>query len=132
MTQFLPLDAVLATQRMIIDATGGNHGMMSLNGIEFAVAQPQMTFGGEDFSPTLAEKAAALGFSLINNHGFSDGNKRIGYVAMKMFLRLNAHDLVSDIDDAERVILAVAASEMEREAFTERVQAHTVPFGTGR
>lgn len=86
-----------------------------------------MTFGSEDFYPTIAEKTAALAFSLIQNHPFNDGNKRVGHGAMVLFLDLNGYDLVDEVDEQERVILAVAASKMEREEFTEWVKAHIVP-----
>ena len=79
--------------------------------------------------PTLAEKAAALGFSLIANHPFFvDGNKRIGHAAMETFLLLNDHELNADEDEQERVVLAVAAGEMEHEAWTQLVQTHLKPF----
>ncbi len=83
-----------------------------------------MTFGGEDLYPTLAEKSAALGFSLINNHAFVDGNKRVGHAAILLFLELNNHTLTGGIDEHEKTILAVAESKMGREEFTEWVRQH--------
>ena len=83
-----------------------------------------MTFGGEDFYPTIAEKATALAFSLIQNHPFHDGNKRTGHAAMVLFLDLNGCDFTDELDEQERVILAVASSTMEREEFAEWVKAH--------
>ena len=84
-----------------------------------ALAQPEMTFGGEDLYPTLIDKAAALGFSLVNNHPFVDGNKRIGHAVMETFLVLNGFEISASADEQERVILLLAAGEMEREEFTE-------------
>lgn len=126
-TEFLTLADVLETHEAIINAIGGTHGVKDEKLLDSAHAQPQMTFGSEDFYPTTAEKAAALAFSLIQNHPFNDGNKRIGHGAMVLFLDLNGYDLVDEIDEQERVILAVAASKMEREEFTEWVKAHVVP-----
>lgn len=83
--------------------------------LQSAVAQPWASFGGADLYPSLEEKAAALGFSLIRNHAFVDGNKRVGHAAMAVFLLLNGHELVATVDEAERVILGVAASELQRE-----------------
>jgi len=85
-----------------------------------------MTFGGEDLYPTLADKAATLGFSLIKNHAFVDGNKRVGHAAMETFLVTNGYELAADDDEQERVILALADNRMEREEFTEWVVAHVV------
>lgn len=106
---------------------GGLPGVRDAGAVESAIAQPQMTFGGEDLYPTLAEKAAALAFSLVKNHAFLDANKRVGHAAMETFLVMNGHMLVADVDEQERVILAVAGSTMEREEFTAWVRAHVVP-----
>ena len=103
-------------------------GVRDAGAVESAVAQPQMTFGGEDLYPTLAEKAAALGFSLVKNHAFADANKRAGHAAMETFLLMNGHELAADVDEQEHVIFAVASSTMEREEFTEWVKAHVTPF----
>ena len=101
-------------------------GVRDAGAVESAVAQPQMTFGGEDLYLILAEKAAALAFSPVKNHAFMDANKLVGHAAMETFLVMNGHKLVADVDEQERVILAVAGSTMEREEFTEWVQAHVV------
>lgn len=125
-TEFLTLDDVLELHEEMINTIGGAHGVKDLNLLDSALAQPQMTFGGEDFYPTVAEKAAALAFSLIQNHPFNDGNKRTGHAAMVLFLDINGCDFVDDLDEQERVILAVAGSTMEREEFTEWVIGHVV------
>lgn len=78
-----------------------------------------MTFGGQDFYPSLIEKAFALGFSLILNHPFVDGNKRIGHAAMETFLVLNGHEIIAPVTEQEQMIFGVAAGEVERETFTQ-------------
>ncbi len=83
--EFLTLDDVLELHEEMINAIGGSHGVKDRDSLESAIAQPQMTFGGEDFYPTLSEKAAAFAFSLIQNHPFHDGNKRTGHAAMTLF-----------------------------------------------
>jgi death-on-curing protein len=85
-----------------------------------------MTFSGEDLYPTIIEKAAALGFSLIKNHPFVDGNKRIGHAAMEAFLILNGYEIDASVDEQERIILQLAAGELKRKAFTEWLRAHAV------
>jgi death-on-curing protein len=67
MTDFLSVDDVLALHRELIATSGGSHGVRDLGAVESAVAQPQMTFDGEDFYPTLPENASALAFPLISN-----------------------------------------------------------------
>ena len=79
------------------------------------MAQPRMSFAGQDLYFGLIEKAAALGFSLISNHPFLDGNKRIGQLAMEAFLLRNDHEIEASIDAQEAIILAVAASASDRE-----------------
>lgn len=124
MIRFLSLEQVYALHDLALRTAGGNPGVRDAGAVESAVAQPQMTFGGEDFYPTLADKAAAVGFSLIKNHAFIDGNKRVGHAAMETFLLINGYEIDCDVDEQERVIKSVAAGTTGREEFTEWVRAH--------
>jgi death-on-curing protein len=83
-----------------------------------------MTFGGKDLYPSIVEKAAALGHSLIQNHPFLDGNKRTGHAAMEVFLFLNGFEIRSSVDEQETIILQVASGEMDRGAFTVWLRDH--------
>jgi death-on-curing protein len=85
-----------------------------------------MTFGGEELYPTILEKAAALGFALIKNHPFVDGNKRTGHAAMETFLVLNGFEIDAPVDAQEKVTLQVASGELERGEFTEWLRSHIV------
>ncbi len=96
---------------------GGAAGLRDKGALDSALAQPSMSFGGQDLYPTLIDKAAALGFSLISNHPFIDGNKRIGHAVMVIFLKLNGMDIEAPMDEQERLILSVAAGETGRDAF---------------
>src|SRR5258708_7169105 len=119
MTRYPSRDQILLLHHRLIDAIGGSHGLRDKGALESCLAQPQMTFGGQELYPTLQEKAASLGFLLIKNHPFLDGNKRIGHAAMELFLSLNGHEIVCDVDEQEHIILALAASEIDQEAFFE-------------
>ncbi len=110
----------------IMAQSGGSFGLRDRGSLESAVAQSEMSFGGEDLYPTVMEKAAALGHSLIQNHPFVDGNKRVGHVAMEVFLVLNGYEIEASVEEQERVILAVASDEMSRGEFSEWVRAHVV------
>ena len=125
-TKFLTLAEVLGLHEEMIRTIGGKYGVKDGRMLDSALAQPQMTFGAEDLYPTVAEKSAALAFSLIQNHPFNDGNKRTGHAAMELFLDLNGYDFVDELDEQERVIFAVASSRMQREEFTDWVKAHVV------
>ena len=87
-TEYFTLEDVLELHQEMINTIGGSHRVKDTGSLESALGQPMMTFGGEDFYPTLAEKAAALAFSLIQNHPFYDGNKRTGHAATVLFLDL--------------------------------------------
>ena len=122
----LTLEEILRLQELVVRQSGGKPGVLNLGAIDSAVNQPRMSFGGEELYPTLAEKAAALGFSLARNHGFADGNKRIAHAALEVFLVLNGYELQADVDEQESVFLRLAAGELDREAFTEWVRLHVV------
>lgn len=94
-------------------------GVLNLGALESALAQPRMTFGGLELYPSIVDKAAALGYSIIQNHPFLDGNKRTGHAAMEVFLFLNNFEIQSSIDEQERIVLQVAAGEMDREALVQ-------------
>src|SRR5438445_13384211 len=105
---YVTLDEVLDFHADLIRQSGGSAGLRDQGALESAVAQPQMTFGGQELYPSLAEKAAALDFSLIQNHPFVDGNKRIGQASMEAMLLYNGHEIAATVDEQESVILAVA------------------------
>jgi death on curing protein len=120
--RFLTLIEVLELHRRVIEQSGGAFGIRDIGLLESAIAQPQMTFGGEDLYPSLLEKAAALGFSIIMNHPFVDGDKRTGHAATETFLVLNGMEINASVDEQERAILAIASGELGREAFVEWLQ----------
>lgn len=78
---------ILELHRLSIELYGGAVGVRDLGLLESAIARPFQTFGGDDLYPTVFEKAAALGESLIINHPFVDGNKRTGFLAMASFMQ---------------------------------------------
>jgi len=124
--RYLALNEVLELYRRIMGQTGGLVGIRDLNALESALAQPRATFGGVDLYPTAVDKASALGFSLIQNHPFTDGNKRIGHAAMETFLVLNGFEIDASVDEQEQVILDVASGKMGRQELTEWLRAHVV------
>lgn len=118
MIRYLTLDEVMSLHRQILKQSGGTAGVRDLGSLESAIAQPMMTFGGEDLYPALVDKAAALGFSLVMNHPFVDGNKRTGHAAMETFLVMNDLEIFAPVDEQEFVILSLAAGSLDREEFT--------------
>ena len=124
MTRYLSIHELLVLHERIAEQSGGGIGVSDLGLLESALAQPRQSFGGTDLYPSLVEKAAALGFSLIANHPFVDGNKRIGHAAMEIFLVLNGYEIEADVDEQERIVLAVAAGEMTRAQLTHWLREH--------
>jgi death-on-curing protein len=122
----LTLDELLKIQAVLIRETGGADGVRDQGLLESALALPFATFGGDELYPTLGEKTAAMGYSLLKNHGFIDGNKRIAVAAMDVLLLTNGYSL-NITTAAERMILDAAASVVSREQFTSWVQAHIHP-----
>jgi death-on-curing protein len=127
MIRYLTLEELLELHCLVREQSGGGEGVRDLGGLESAVAQPQMTFVGQQLYPSRAEKAAALGFSIVCNHPFVDGNKRVGHAALETFLVLNGWELAAGVDEQEEVILRLAAGRMKREEFTAWVQSHLQP-----
>ena len=125
--RYLTLGEVVALHRRLIASTGGAGGIRDLGGLESALAQPRASYGGNDLYPGVLEKAAALGFSLVMNHPFVDGNKRIGHAAMETFLILNGYELDAPVDEQERVMLELAAGQLARDSFVDWVRSRAVP-----
>ena len=90
--------------------------MRDRGGLEAAVARPAMTFGGEDLYPDLPSKAAALMHSLVMNHPFVAGNKRVGAHAAMLFLALNGGRCRMTSDELEDLTLSVARGELNAES----------------
>jgi death on curing protein len=122
--RYLTLKEVLELHRRLTEQSGGAAGIRDAGALDSALAQPRMTFGGEELYPSVVEKASALGFSLVKNHPFIDGNKRVGHAAMEIFLLLNGFEIVADVDEQERLVLQLAASEIGRVELTGWLRAH--------
>jgi death-on-curing protein len=124
MIRYLTRAEVLFIHQAALTANGGMPGLRDLALLDSAIAQPQMSFGGSDLYPTVIEKAAALGFSLMNNHPFVDGNKRVGWVAMRTFLIVNGVTVRFMEQDGVRTALAIAAGQVSRAELVRWINEH--------
>ena len=122
--RYLSLAEVIELHRRVVDQSGGAPGLRDTGRLESAVAQPRISFGGRDLYPSLIEKAGALCFSLVQNHPFVDGNKRLGHAAMEVFLILNGHEIRAGVDEQETVIIGVASGQVSRESLVEWLNEH--------
>ena len=122
--RYLTLAEVVELHELVLSATGGATGVRDLGGLESALAQPKATFEGRDLHQTLVEKAAALGFSLVQNHPFVDGNKRTAHAAMETFLVLNGSEIAASVDEQERLMTDVATGLLRREQLVAWLRDH--------
>lgn len=129
--RFLTLNEVLSLHQRIVASSGGSAGVRDLGALFSALGQPSATFDGQESYPTLIEKASALCFSLVSNHPFVDGNKRIGHAAMEVFLMLNGLQVAAGVDEQEALILRLASGQLPREELTEWLRGHAVSSDAG-
>lgn len=115
---------ILLLHSMLVAQSGGMDGLRDEGLLDAAINMPLQTFGGQELYPTILEKAARLGYGLIRNHPFLDGNKRIGTHAMLVFLDINNIALSYEDEDLISTILHVAAGAMDADAFLEWLKAH--------
>lgn len=127
--RYLALPEVVELHRRLLESTGGAAGIRDLGALEAALVQPRMTLGGSDLYPTLAEKAAALCFSLVGNHPFVDGNKRVGHAAMESLLVLNGAEIDASPDEQERLMLDLAAGRLDRSQLADWLRQHLKSLG---
>ena len=116
MIEYLSVEQVLALHRALVKAFGGAAAVRDAGSLESAVARPAMTFGGEDLYPDIASKGAALMHSLVLNHPFVDGNKRVGIAAAEYFFIINGVQLDAADGELEALTLDVAFGDVEVEA----------------
>ncbi|MBR4458801.1 MAG: type II toxin-antitoxin system death-on-curing family toxin [Clostridia bacterium] len=120
----LTKEKVLNLHRMIADATGGSVGVRDQGLLESALESAYASFGGQDFYPTKEEKGARLGYSLISNHAFIDGNKRIGVFVMLSFLEMNGICIRCTDEELVHVGLSVADGSMRYDELLRWVTEH--------
>lgn len=99
---------ILLLYKLMTDATGGTIGIRENSLLESALDAPFQTFGGNELYPSIIEKAARLGFGLVANHPFIDGNKRIGLFVMLTFLEINNIKLNFTNNEIENMALKLA------------------------
>lgn len=106
---------VISLHSSLLEATGGTDGVRDMGLLESALEAPFQTFGGKDLYPALIQKAARLGHSLISNHPFVDGNKRIGIHTMLVFLAANGVEIECTQKELIDVGLSLADGTMNVE-----------------
>lgn len=108
----------------LIKVFGSIDGIRDESILDSALSTPFQTFDGVDLYPTLNQKAARLGYDLIKNHPFVDGNKRIGAFAMEAYLNLNSIELEFTQEELIDIILNIAAGKAQYETLFKWVAEH--------
>lgn len=119
-------DKVLLLHQLMAEATGGGVGVRDNDLLESAIENAFLTFDGKELYPTKEEKAAQLGFSLISNHAFVDGNKRIGVYIMLSFLEINGIKIEATNDEVVDLGLSVASGKMDATEITHWIIRHKI------
>jgi death-on-curing protein len=118
-------EEVLLIHSEVIKLHGGANGIRDVNGLESAIARPYQTYDSLDLYPSVYEKAAAIGESIIMNHPFIDGNKRTGYILMETILRLYGYKIISTDDDLYSFIISISTGETKFEQIVEWLKQNT-------
>ena len=123
----ISMERALALHALLTEETGGDPNLRDEALLDGALESAFATFGGAELYPTTEEKGARLGYALISNHAFVDGNKRIGMLLMLTFLEVNGVKFRPSVADVARVGLAVAAGEMKYAELYEWVKDNIKP-----
>jgi death-on-curing protein len=115
---YLSIEQVLEIHSIHLERYGGGAGLRDRAALESAVARPAMTFDGDDLYRDLAAKAAALMHSLVANHPFVDGNKRVGAHAAVVFLSANDATFACTADELYEVTMSAARGELAADQLT--------------
>ncbi len=117
-------EKILLLHRIMAQATGGSIGVRDEGLLESALEAAFSGFGGVEFYPTKEEKGARLGYNLISNHAFVDGNKRIGMYVMLTFLEVNGIHMHCSNEDVIHAGLSVAEGSMDYDGLLAWVREH--------
>ncbi|MEX2785628.1 type II toxin-antitoxin system death-on-curing family toxin [Streptococcus sp. H49] len=120
----LSTDQIIRLHSQLISASGGTDGVRNLGLVDSAVTNVFETYFGVEQYPTIEEKAARLCYSLVKNHGFIDGNKRIGVFAMLILLEINGTVLDCTDEELVRLGVRVASSKLGYEDILEFIMNH--------
>lgn len=117
---------VLMLHRELIRQTGGTDGLLDEGLLDSALSAPFHTFDGTDAFLSVQQKGARLGYGLIQNHAFVDGNKRIGAHVMLVFLALNGIELDYTQEELSDMVLAVASGKLSFDAMVKWIAEHQI------
>ena len=122
----ISLDQLLLFQKKIIESTGGSSGVRDISLLESALGKAHITFDGKELYEGIPRKVSVITFSLIKNHSFVDGNKRIGVAVMLLLLRLNGYQIKYSQEELIDLGLGTAEGKYKEEYIEEWINRHQV------
>ena len=123
---FFEYEQVIKLHTSLISKTGGMDGVRDRNLLDSALKSPFQTFGGKDLYPDILDKASQLCYSLIENHPFADGNKRIGVHLTLLFLKLNNIELKYSQQELIDFGFGVASGKLNKDDIKNWFNSHTI------
>ena len=124
-TKFIPEKLVLIIHADLLQRYGGQPGLRDRGQLESALAQPKMTFSGKEVHKTAFDKAAAYAFHVCNNHPFIDGNKRVAFVLMDVFLQKNGWEIQATEEEAYSMMMSRASGKLSKAQLSSWLKEHT-------
>jgi len=124
-TRFIPNRIVSTIHSDLLQRYGGRPGLRDPGLLDSALAQPKMTVGGKFVHKTLFDKAAAYGFHVCKNHPFVDGNKRVAFVLMDIFLQKNGWEITSNEEEAYSMMISLASGGLSKAHLSKWLKEHS-------
>ena len=128
----LTLDEILMFHGKIVKKTGGREGLRDKSLLESAINQVEQTFDGKDLYPTVIDKISVMTYSLISNHAFVDGNKRIGIAVMIITLKINSIEVYYTQEELIELALGVASGKFREKDITSWIDGHGIKRGNSK
>lgn len=120
------IEDVISIHKILIERFGGTHGIRDKAGLESALQRPYSTFDQKDLYKSVEEKSAALIESMLINHPFVDGNKRIGYTLFRLLLLNNGKDISANEDDKYQFVINIASGELKYDSILDWIKEYVV------
>jgi death-on-curing protein len=125
MIRYISAEDILLMHALVVDETGGTHGVRDVNLLASVAESPKTTFDGKELYPSLFTKAAVLCEKLVNYHVFVDGNKRTAFVSLGRFLEINGMALEASNAEVELVMVSIAEKKMGISEIVDWIQSHS-------
>ena len=125
MVRYLKAEEILVLHALVIDETGGTHGVRDVNLLASIAERPKVTFAGKELHSDLFTKAAVLCEGLVNYHVFVDGNKRTAFMTLGRFMSINEYELQTMNIEVEETMVAVAEKKIDIDMLTKWIKNHS-------